>query len=192
MASRTIFEELYSQIERGRVRVVSGKYFIQQSRVREIFTPENIELAVAELICDAHERVGLAKKIQQEGTIVFAILVWMRKADFIVSFRNHECLDSKLPLHEARAQEIAEDFGLSFAREYQWQFLPYVFKEDMCDYHRQIDDVGMIFPFIGQVEHIAEGGFGQISRLTIPASLQEFFPNAVRAGTHLCGSLMTC
>src|SRR5947207_15806839 len=104
MTSRATIEGLYSQIERDRVRSVSGKYFIEQSKVREIFTPAKINLAVAELICDAHERVGLAKKIQQEGTIIFAILVWMMRADSIVIFRNHECLDSKLPLYEARAQ----------------------------------------------------------------------------------------
>ncbi len=181
MASRTIIEGLYSQIESHRVRSVSGKFFIQQSKVREIFTPV-IARAVDELICDAHERVGLAKKIKQEGTTTFAILVWMRRADSIVRFRNHECLDDKLPLHEERACEIAPEFGLSFAREYQWQFLPYFFKRDMCDYHREINEVGMIFPFV-KVEHIAEGGFGEVSKLMISTSLQEFFHSTVRAGS---------
>jgi hypothetical protein len=179
MASRATIEGLYSQIGRGRVGSVSGKYFIQQSKVWEIFTPTKINLAVAELTCDAHERVGLAKKIQQEGTILFAVLVWMRREDSIVSFRNHECLDNKFPIDEARAQEIVPEFGLEFAREYQWQFLPYFFNKDMREYHRQIKDVGRIFPFV-KVEHIAEGGFGEVSKLTIPTSMQTFFHSMVR------------
>ena len=183
MASRATIDALYSQIEHGRVRSVCGKYFIEQSKVREIFTPAKISLAVAELTCDAHERVGLVKKIQQDGTITFAILVWMGKADSIASFRNHGCLDRQLPLlSEARAQEIAPEFGLSFAREYRWQFLPYFFEQDMRDHHRVIKDVGMIFPFVGEIEHIAEGGFGQVSKLTIPTSLQNFFHSTVCAG----------
>ncbi|OCK76317.1 kinase-like protein [Lepidopterella palustris CBS 459.81] len=175
MALKPTINGLYSQIEHTRVRSVSGKYFIRPSKVRDIFTPAKIELAVTELICDAYERVGLAKKIQQEGTLVFAILVWMRWADYIVIFRNHDCLDNKLPIPEARAQEIAPEFGLSFAQEYQWQFLPYVFRQDMSDHHCQIDDLGMIFPFVGEPEHIADGGYGEVSKLTILTSLQEFF-----------------
>lgn len=182
MASKASIEGLYDEIARNRVRSESGRYFIQPSKVREIFTPAKIDHAVAKHIRDAHERVGLAKKIQQEGTILFAILVWMKEVDSIVSFRNHECFDDKLPVDEARALEIVPTFGRAFAREYQWQFLPYLFKRDMCDYHRRIDQVGMIFPFIGNVEPVAEGGFGTISKLTIPTSLQEFFHSEVRGG----------
>jgi hypothetical protein len=75
MASRETIKRLYRQIERDRVKSVSGQYFIQQSKVREIFTPAKIGLAVAELTCNAHERVGLVKKIQQDGTITFTILI---------------------------------------------------------------------------------------------------------------------
>jgi hypothetical protein len=180
MASRASIEGLYEEITRNRVRSESGRYFIQPSKVRGIFTLAKIDHVVAEHIRDAHERVGLAEKIWKEGTILFAILVWMKEADSIVRFRNHECLDDKLPVDEARALEIVPTFGRAFAREYQWQFLPYLFKRDMCNYHRRIDQVGVIFPFVGNVEPVAEGGFGTVSKLTIPTSLQEFFYSEVR------------
>jgi hypothetical protein len=107
----------------------------------------------------------------------------MGKADSIANFRNHGCLDRQLLLlSEARAQEIALKFGLSFAREYRWQFLPYFFEQDMRDHHRIIKNVGMIFPFVGEIEHIAKRGFGQVSKLTISTSLQKFIHNTVRAG----------
>ena len=172
MASKETIKALRSQIEDNRVKSVSGQWFIPQSKVREIFSYDKIDLSVAELTTSVHDRLRLAESIQQGGTITFAILVWMREEDSIVSFRNHECLDNQLPLNETRAQEISPEFGLTFAREYQWQFQPYYFTEGMYNHHRVITD-GIIFPFVGE-EHIAEGGFGKISELSIPDSMQEF------------------
>ena len=180
MPSRATIDALYNRIEQDKVESVSGKYFIQESNLREIFTPAIIDRAVAELICDAPERLGLSKKIQQDGTIVFAILVSMGKADYIVSFRNHECLDRRLPISEELAKEVVPAFGVSFAREFQWQFLPYVFEQDMRDYHREVSEVGRIFPFVDPVEKIADGGFGEVTKSTIPTPLQYFFNSKVR------------
>ena len=184
MATRTTLDRLYSLIENSRERSISGKYFIRPSKVSEIFEPARINSAVAELSCDAHERIGLANKIQREGILVFAILVWMRRGDHIVKFRNHDCLDVKLPISEARARVIVPEFGLSFAQEYQWQFLPYFFRHDMSDHHCQIDDLGMILPFIEETDPI-DGGYGQISKVAIPTSLQEFSSGLVRTAVSL-------
>jgi hypothetical protein len=188
MASRPTLDRLYSLIENSRERSISGKYFIRPSKVREIFKLARINSAVAELGCDAHERIGLAKKIQQEGMLVFAILVWMGRGDHIVKFRNHDCLDNKLPISEARARVIVPEFGLSFAQDFQWQFLPYFFRQDMSDHHCQIDDLGMIFPFIEETDP-TDGGHGQVSKVTIPTSLQELCPSSVRAAVSLCRQL---
>jgi hypothetical protein len=186
MTSTTTINGLYSLIEEKRMESVSGKYFITRAKVQEIFTAVKIDLAVGELDCDAPERLGLTNKIKEEGRVVFAILVWMRRADHIVGFRNHECLDSRLPLSENLARRIAPEFGASFAREYQWQFLPYVFDKDMRDYHRVIHESDRILPFIGKIEHIGEGGFGQVSKLTIPTSLQDLIDSKVRAKFSDC------
>jgi hypothetical protein len=178
MSSKPTINWLRGQIEQHRTKAVTGQYFITKSEVRAIFKRPEIDLAVGELRCDTQDRVGLATKISAEGTITFAILIWMGREDLIALFRNHEALDSSLPLPETRAQKIAPEIGVSFSREYQWQFLPYVFKHDMCDYHRNIDD-DMLFPFIGEVEHVATGGYGEVSRVEILAPLQEFFPSQV-------------
>lgn len=179
MPSRATIDALYNRIEQEKVKSVSGKYFIQESKLREFFTAAIIDRAVAELICDAPERLSLSKKIQQDGTIVFAILVSMGKADYIVCFRNHECLDRRLPISEELAKEVVPAFGVSFAREFQWQFLPYVFEQDMHDYHREVSEVGRIFPFVDLVEKIADGGFGEVTKSTIPTPLQHFFNSKV-------------
>ena len=186
MASRAIIDGLYNQIELGKVKSTSGKYFIQESRVREIMTPSVINRAVTELACTPPERLGLARKIQHDATVVFAILISMGKADYIVNFRNHECLDHRLPISEVLANEIVPEFGSSFTREFQWQFLPYVFELDMRDYHRDICEVGRIIPFVDPVETIAEGGFGEVTRVSIPTALQHFFDSKVRMIKYMC------
>ncbi|EUC47623.1 hypothetical protein COCMIDRAFT_3418 [Bipolaris oryzae ATCC 44560] len=168
-------ETLYQEIEKNRSRSVSGTYFICAEKIRSIFSLDKVELAIQELDCDPHERIGLANKIHQEGIVVFAILVWMRRSGNIVKFREHDCLDTQLPIPETRAQQIVPEFGLSFAREIQWQFLPYVFKKDMCDYHRYIHEANVIFPFVGEAEKIGQGGFGEVTRIQIPTNLQELF-----------------
>ncbi|KAF2133871.1 kinase-like protein [Dothidotthia symphoricarpi CBS 119687] len=172
-------ELLYQQLEESRVKSTSGVYFILPLKLRDILTPAQVDLAVQEINCEAHERIGLSRKLVEDGLVTFAILIWMRRTSAIVRFRDFECLDRKLPLDETKAREIAPEFGISFAREVQWQFLPYFFQSDMCDYHRHIHDAGMVFPFVGQVEDIGEGGFGKVTKLEIPASLQGFYRETV-------------
>jgi hypothetical protein len=180
-ASTKTVKELHSQIERKRVKSSSGQWFIPQATVRNIFSPDIIKDAVAELTCAPQDRLGLVDDIHRRGTITFAILVWMGRADSIVRFRTCECLDNQLPLlSEARAQEVSPEFGLSFVREYQWQFLPYTFEENM--HYREIPDE-VILPFVRE-EHVTDGGFGKISKLWIPFSMQNFpgmSANTVRA-----------
>jgi len=176
MTSRPTIEWLYGQIEGAKERSISERYFIRPSRVRDIFTLATIERAVTELNCDTYDKVGLAKKIELEGVLVFAVLIYMRREDQIVAFRNHDCL--ALPVPEGKAVLIAPEFGVSFAREYQWQFIPYFFKRDMSEHHYEIDELGIIFPFIEE-KNRRDGGYGEVSELTIPASLQEFFPGMV-------------
>jgi hypothetical protein len=178
MAPRQNIERLFSQLELEMTKSVSGRYFIVRSKVEEIFTRSEIDLAVRELDCEAHERPGLVKKILEQGRIVFAILIRMKEPGYIVRFCKRDCLDSKLPLVENQAQAILPERGRSFALEYQWQFIPYFFKQDMCDNHYEIDAVEMIFPFISE-DPISEGGFGQVSRVEIPGSSQALFPNKV-------------
>lgn len=180
MAPRAIIQMLYKRIEHEKVKSITGKYFIQESKVRAIFTPAIVDRAVTELMCGAPERLGLAKKIKEEATIVFAILISMGKEDHIVNFRNHDYLDHRLPISETLANEIVPEFGVSFAREFQWQFLPYVFKQDMSDYHLEVCETSRIFPFIEPVEKVADGGFGEVTKLTIPTALQHFFNSEVR------------
>ena len=172
--------QLWKSIDEKRRRSATGQYFLPSSDLRALFTKIRIESAVAELECAEHERIGLAAKIFEQGLTTFAILIWMKREVAIIDFRNHDALDASLPLHEDRAVQIACDFGKALAVEVQWQFLPYTLKHDMCDHHRIIDNNNTILPFLRQ-EPLIEGGFGEISKVTVLSSQQEFFPEQVMA-----------
>ncbi|OCK78363.1 kinase-like protein [Lepidopterella palustris CBS 459.81] len=166
---------LWQKIAAKREKSATGQYFLPTTELRAILTREEINISVAELDCADHERIGLAEKIYQDGLIIFAILTWMKHEAAIVNFRNHDALDASLPLHEERAVEIVPEFGRVLATEIQWQFLPYTFTRDMCDYHRILDHSEVILPFIKE-EPLAEGGFGQVYKMTVLSSQQQFFP----------------
>lgn len=97
--------------------------------------------------------------------------------DLITEFRKNEVLDAQLPLSGAVAKQIAGDFGIYFTRDYQRQFLPYKYLRDMRDYYRCINNSERILPFVSEPEFIAEGGFGDIFKVMIFNSQQEFVLN---------------
>ena len=173
---------LKRQIEGKMVRSESLQSFFPEMYLNVMFTLDDIRKAVDELGCPIVEKIGLAQTIHEKGTRVFAILIKNGEEDLITEFRKHEVLDTQLPLGEALAKRIAGDFGISFARDYQRQFLPYRFPRDMRDYHRHIKNSERILPFVGEPENVAKGGFGDIFKVAIFHSQQEFVPDKV---THI-------
>ena len=165
---------LKRQVEGKMVQAESRHSFLPDLYLHIIFTLGDIRKAVDELECPIVEKTGLAQTIYTKGTRVFAILVKHGEEDLITEFRKHEVLDAQLPLGEALAERIAGEFGVSFARDHQRQFLPYHFPRDMRDYHRHINDSERILPFVGEPQVVASGGFGDVSKVTVFNSQQEF------------------
>lgn len=174
----TTISRLWTEISNKRRVSTTGQYFLPYSELRAIFTREAIKNAVAELSCAEAERIGLVTKISNEGVRLFAILLWMGRENAILDFRDHGALDARLPLPEGKAKEIAPDFGEALSGEFQWQFLPYTFTQDMRNHHTIIE-AGMILPFLEE-ECWAEGAFGKISRMTLLSTQQEFYPDQVK------------
>jgi hypothetical protein len=186
MAIRETLRSLWTQIENNRLRSTSGQYFVPRSSLSTIFTPSAIEKAVAELKCEPEEHIGLAKAVQDEGIVTFAILVWIHQEDAIIMFRAHGALDDRLPLSEEPARLISPDFGATFAREAQWQFLPYIFRRNMANQHLEIE-AERILPFVRELEPQVVGGFGTVFKEEIYPSLQEFYPEKVSSGDSAPG-----
>jgi hypothetical protein len=166
-------------IESHMVCSESGRYFLPKSYLSLIFNLEEIEKAVDEVGCPIDEKIGLAQEIYNHGARIFATLIKNGEEDLITEFRKHEVLNTDSPLDENLAKRIAGEFGVSFGREYQWQFLPYNFRQNMRDSCKNISHNGMIHPFVGEPEVVASGGFGEITKVKIFPSQQEFVPNKV-------------
>lgn len=156
------------------MRSESGRYFLPNISLGTIFTLVAIEKAVQELRCQPDERIGLATAIYGEGKRTFAILVWMKEEDFIVTFRNHDALDRRLPLSETYAKEIAPKFGTRLAHVEQWMLLPFEFPPNMCEHHWEVNK-DQIIPFIGESEDVGKGGFGDVYQVSILPSQQAFY-----------------
>lgn len=165
---------LKRQIESNMIESECRHSFFPELCLSVVFTLDNIEKAVDELDCPVVEKVGLAQAIHKGGIRVFAILIKNGEEDLITKFRKHEVLDSQLPLGMAKAEQIAGGFGVSFAQHYQRQFLPYKFPRDMRQNYRDINVHERILPFVGESESIASGGFGDIFKVTIFDSQQDF------------------
>jgi hypothetical protein len=101
----------------------------------------------------------------------------MRREDDIVKFRNHDALDYRLPLARNVAQDIMGDYGVSFADRYQWDLLPRIFPKNMWEHHWEYRSEEVL-PFV-ESKYIAEGGFGEIHKVKILTSQQNFFPEEV-------------
>ncbi|KAL9100714.1 MAG: hypothetical protein Q9163_003940 [Psora crenata] len=171
---------LKGQLESNMVKSESLHPFFPELHLTVIFTLENVREAVDELDCPVVEKIGLAQTIYKGGLRVFAILIKNREEDLITEFRKHDVLDAQLPLSKAKAKQIAGDFGVAFAQEYQRQFLPYRFPRDMREYYRDINHNETILPFVGKPEIVASGGFGDVFRVTILNSQQEFVQDQSR------------
>ncbi|KAL8678041.1 MAG: hypothetical protein Q9186_005572 [Xanthomendoza sp. 1 TL-2023] len=176
-AKGTTIRFLKRQLESKMVKSESGRYFLPEAYLNVIFTLEDIEKAVDELDCPAHHRLGLAKRIYEGGRRIFAILIKNGEENSIVAFREHDVLDARLPLNEALATWVLDQVGPAFAREYQWQFLPYKFLRHMRDYHRDMSDGEWILPFVGDHKVVASGGFGDVSQVNVFPSQQDFTRN---------------
>ena len=174
VAGKPTIQYLKRQIESRMVRAESGRHFLPRSYLDLIFTIKDIEGAIDELKCPIDEKFGLAQEIHDQGCWIFAALIKNGEEDLITRFRKHEMLVSESPLAEDQAKRIMGEFGVAFAREHQWQFLPYMFRRNMRDCSRDISYDEMILPFIGDSEAIASGGFGDISSVEIFPSQQDF------------------
>ena len=183
LTAKDTIRSLKRQIEGKMISSDSGRFFLPDFYLRTILTFEKIKDAVGELQCATYERIDLAKKIDIEAIRIFAILIKCGEQDSIISFREHDISDTSLPLSADLATQIMGQFGISFANEYQWQFLPFKFRKGMSDYPAHIDD-RRILPFLSS-SVVSSGSFGDVSMVNVFPLLQEFVPVAVSHGLFM-------
>jgi hypothetical protein len=178
-AGKEIIRFLKRQIEGKMMQSENLQFFFPKVYLDIVFTPDDVSKAVNELQCSIFEKIDLAHTILEKGVRMFAILIKNGEEDLIAEFRKHELLDAQLPLSETQAKQVAGDFDISFAREYQRQFLPYKFPGDMRNFHRHINDKKRILPFVDEPKAVDSGGFDDIFRVTIFDSQQKLILDKV-------------
>jgi hypothetical protein len=170
--TRPTLDSLWVQIQNSYVKALDNRSFVPPSSLTTIFTSRAIAAAVAELSCAAEHRLGLAEAIHCGGIRTFAVLVWMKQPDLVVTFRRKRCLD-RLPLDQGTALATADEYAPSFLR-LQWEFLPFYFRSG-----QDVDIDLEILPFIRNLGPLTPGGFGDVEKLEIHPSLQSFAPHNV-------------
>lgn len=188
MTTGEVVKSLRAQIENNRILSTSNRWFVPESSLKTILTASAVEKALEELKCEREDRIPLAEAIRTEGIVTFAILIWMHAADAIVEFWRHATLDRSLPLHEDDANLRLPEYGTTFARRDQWEFLPHVFRRNTP--YQEID-ARRILPFIRYreiPEPLGSGGFGTVFREEICSTLQQFYQEKVRCSAFLLPS----
>ncbi|ETS80391.1 hypothetical protein PFICI_07920 [Pestalotiopsis fici W106-1] len=171
--AQSYIDALCSQIRNSLVKSTSGQSFLPNDKLHEIFSFTTIQRAVENLNCKIDDRISLSSTIHNEGKRVFAMLIYSRCPDQIVEFRKHRFLDSRLPLSEVDAERIVgKHVGYLLFDTFQWIFCPYEFSKTMCEHHHEIQK-GVILPFIS-VEPVGNGAFGEVKKVNILASQQDF------------------
>ncbi|KAF4626119.1 hypothetical protein G7Y89_g12041 [Cudoniella acicularis] len=164
---------LRAELEKRKIRSSSERYFISNSDLSAVFTAADVRQLVAELKCRTEDRVGLPGELFAHGRTTLAILVWLRQENSILNFRTRDILDKSLPLENVeQANALAPGVGNEFVTETQWMFLPYQFGRNMAQSHKEIRRE-IILPFVNE-ENLGDGGFGEVLKVTIPASLHQF------------------
>ncbi|KAF8534226.1 kinase-like domain-containing protein [Trichophaea hybrida] len=171
-------DNLRGEFERRRHMSTDGKHFISQHEVNALLTRTVIEEVITECVREYavpdHQEKIVANRIFTEEKIVFGILIWKKWLHKLMSFIQHNALDSQLPLEITWAEKIAETVGWDFAKNAQWEFLPQTLKKEMSGYHCRFR-AEEILPFINETP-LGEGSFGQVFKMSVVPSLQTIFP----------------
>ncbi|KAF8245664.1 kinase-like protein [Wilcoxina mikolae CBS 423.85] len=171
-------DSIRREIEMRRTKSTNGSYFISQHDINALLTRDKIAEAIKECVQEHavpdYQETNAVNHIFKEGKIVFGILIWKKWLHKLMSFIEHNALDSQLPLEIPRAQKIMEDVGWDFAQNAQWEFLPRTLKKEMSGYHSSFRNEE-ILPFIDETR-LGEGSFGEVFRLSVFPKLQTIFP----------------
>lgn len=158
------------------VNPTTNHYFTPNYRVHETLTPELVRQSLLECAVEQHQ-VDEAIQIILEGAWnVYAILVMIRKPQYILAFIKDDHLqrstiDDKLPLDVEKLKKVLNDPVT--AEEFydrQWGFTAPLFSKSV--FIRSLPDQ-FILPFLADVK-LGEGSFGKVYKIQVEHSFQSF------------------
>lgn len=158
------------------------KPFIPPDALKDLLPESRVTTLICDLSKDGEIEVWqqpeLVRIIVDNGLRVFATLLSFSQPALIQKFKEtdhfaHSQLDSRLPLSKDSLELILQDEKLiTRFYKHQWRFLAPFFRADQS--HRVLQD-NVILPFTKCVK-LGEGGFGEVHKMTMPASYQGLVP----------------
>ncbi|KAF3281127.1 hypothetical protein TWF970_002299 [Orbilia oligospora] len=128
----TTTRSLYREMHSKEIKNIGNHPFIPPSSLRELFTLEQIEMAVGDLEYGFRKPKAFAQVILDCGIAAFATLVWIKRPDLIRDFQQWNLLEN-LPIKEFKAvlrdsydtftQERMDGTEMKEFKDAQWRFL---------------------------------------------------------------------
>ncbi|KAI1089438.1 kinase-like domain-containing protein [Rostrohypoxylon terebratum] len=171
---RTEFDRLRQEIRELKTPNWRKQEFIPFKGLCNALQNSNLIQVLRDCRISADKHQEIKHAVQNGGKRVFAILLELDRLDKFVNFMGqdhflHTTLDSRLPYEEAPLERIIPSDYRDFF-DTQWAYSSPLFTPD-CQ-HR-IFHKRCVLPFI-EVINIAEGGFGYITKATLPDSHHDF------------------
>lgn len=164
-------DEARHRIRELRRKNTDGKWFIPEGSLVSRLSHEVIQNLIQNH-CDIESYAVQenTRAIEIGARKVFAILVLIREAGKIATFREHRLLDARLPFSESDLLMVLNaDLASEFAKQ-QWDFIAPIFSRQYL--HHRLHKESRL-PFI-ESRVIGGGGFGHVCEIVIPAGHHEF------------------
>ncbi|KAG8529916.1 uncharacterized protein KY384_005397 [Bacidia gigantensis] len=161
--------------------------FVPNSALDHIMTYEAIFRALQEIpSLEPHVIPAYTKHIESKAQKIFAILLLMNAERSIADFLQQDLGDAKLPLKFSADVDssVLDTAGQRLFTEQQWRFLAPEFTVARSSISRIFPEE-TILPFTGQ-ESLSKGSSGQISKIWIHPSHQDFLSDSRASGTQQC------
>lgn len=149
-------------------KAVGNRPFIPRSEFDSLLTEQSVSETICEITRDLEDGAITVPvdEIYRSYRKVLAILVMIRKEDWIAEFIDHGCSDGRLPLNATVLDKIDPEGGLSRSSflEKQYLFLAQTIERNMeADWPESV-----VVPIIRQESLKAgRGGFATVSKIVI-------------------------
>ena len=152
--------------------------FMPRDRLQKLLTIDEIASTLTDpvLHIPQHKLQDTRDILVREGISIFAILLELNLEKKLVSFIEHDLLDSALPLPISDLETVIPEAASNF-ETLQWDYLAYRFRRGQ--YHRRVKPKE-ILPYVEE-KKIGGGGFSSVYKVLVHSAYQNLIPDTANA-----------
>lgn len=156
------------------VTTQSDQRFMPHGRLESILTDAAVEGCIRECGLEGPWADDCIQAVKAGGRKILMILIWLNSVKLLHKFLDKgRASDAQLPFELDLLKRILgeEDEAAHDFYEKQWSAIPAFFEDDLTHrtYHQRT-----ILPFLGREKGLGEGGFGEVSAVTLAGSQYRF------------------